>query len=174
MNVLPETIFEGHASRYEPDDLSIGHASRQEPLISNESLSNIMNMLAETIFDGYASRHGPRRQIKKYQTERKSRKNKNMRVIRLMKAVMKVHEENCDSNDLMLKINKKQESIPNPSYLMMCVLEEGFSIIIYICTYDTEMWNGCVHMKHAVRLILEKGMVAMCHESLDHFGTKSR
>ena len=64
-----------------------------------------------------------------------------------MKAVMKVHEENGDGNDLMLKINKKQESIPNPYYLMIHILEEGFSIIIYSCTYDTEMWNGCVHMK---------------------------
>ena len=97
-----------------------------------------------------------------------------MSLMWLMKDGIKVHKEKVDGSGLIIKINKKQEIIPNPSYLMMCVLEEGFSIIIYICTYDTEMWNGCVHMKHAVRLILEKGMVAMCHESLDHFGTKSR
>ena len=55
---------------------------------------------------------------------------------------MKVHEDKCDGSDLMLKINKKQESIPNPFYAMMHALEEGLSIMMYRCTYDTEMWNG--------------------------------
>ena len=62
-----------------------------------------------------------------------------------MKMVMKVHEEKCAGSDLMLNVNKKQESIPNPSYSIMYALEEGFSIMMHSCTHDTEMWNSYVH-----------------------------
>ena len=51
--------------------------------------------------------------------------------MRQMKAAMKVHEEKCDGSSLMIDINKKQESIPNPSYSMTQALEEFFSIIMH-------------------------------------------
>ena len=54
----------------------------------------------------------------------------------------------------------------NPSYSMMHVLEDGFSIVMYICTYDDIMTIGCVHRNHAARLILKKGMGIMWHELL--------
>ena len=78
-----------------------------------------------------------------------------------MKAAMKVYEDKCNGSGLVLNINKKQESIPNSSYSMMYALEEVLSVMMYSCTHETTMWNGCVHKKYAVRLILAKGMVAM-------------
>ena len=56
---------------------------------------------------------------------------------------------------------------------MMYALEECCIIMTYICTHDTEMWNGCIHKKYDVRLILAKGMVAIWHQSY-HSGLKSR
>ena len=44
---------------------------------------------------------------------------------------------------------------------MMHVLEDGFIIMVYSGTHDTNMINGCVHRKHVVRLILNKEMGAM-------------
>ena len=79
-----------------------------------------------------------------------------MRLMRLMKAAMKVHDLKCDGSGLILDSNKKKESIPNPSCLMMHALEERFQIINYICTHNTGMWYGCVHRKSAVSLILMK------------------
>ena len=64
-----------------------------------------------------------------------------MKLCKPMKTVMKVHEVKCDGSDFMIKINKKQESIPNPSYSMMYALKESFSIKIYSCTHDTKMRN---------------------------------
>ena len=46
----------------------------------------------------------------KTKIERKVKRNKNMRIIRLMKAVTKVHEDRCDGSGLMLNINKTQET----------------------------------------------------------------
>ena len=91
-----------------------------------------------------------------------------------MKQAIKVHEEKCDKSDLMCNINNKQESIPNHLYSMMHVLEDGFSIMMYGGTHDTNMFNGCVHRKHAVRLVLNNGIGVMRHESLYHSGAKSR
>ena len=71
------------------------------------------------------------------------------------------HKYKCDGSSLMLNINKKQESIPNPSYSMMHSLEDGFSTMMYSCTYETAMGDGCVHMKYAVRLILTKRIAVM-------------
>ena len=62
-----------------------------------------------------------------------------MKIYKPMKMAMKVHVEKCDCSDLMLKINNKQESIPNPSFSMMHALEEGFNIRMYSCTHDTEI-----------------------------------
>ena len=71
--------------------------------------------------------------------------------------------------------NKKQEGVPNPSYSMMHALEDSFSLVIYNGgTHDTNMFNGCVHWNHAVRLTLKKGKGAMWHETLYHSGAKSR
>ena len=61
-----------------------------------------------------------------------------------IKMVMKVHELKCDGSGLIFNINKKQEIIPNSSYSIMHTLEEGFSIMIYSCTYHTKMCDGCV------------------------------
>ena len=58
MNVFPETIHEGHASRHETDNISVGYAPRQDPFISNESVPNVMNMLPGTVSYGQALRHG--------------------------------------------------------------------------------------------------------------------
>ena len=66
------------------------------------------------------------------------------------KQAMKVHEEKCDKSGLMCNINKKQESIPNPSYSIMHALEDDFSIMMYSVTHDTTMFNGCVYRKHTV------------------------
>ena len=71
-----------------------------------------------------------------------------------MKSAMQVYDFLCDGSGLVININKKQESIPNPSSSMMHALEEGFSIMMYSCTHATEMWTGGVHRKHDVRLIL--------------------
>ena len=101
---------------------------------------------------------------------KRARQNKNIRKIKPMKQAMKVYEEKCDKSDLMCTNNKKQESIPNPSYSMMHALKDGFSIMMYSSTHDTQMSNGCVHRKHAVRLILNKGIRVMWHESLYHSG----
>ena len=57
---------------------------------------------------------------------------------------------------------------------MMHALEDGFISMMYSCTYDTNMFNGCVHRKHADRLILNKEMGVMWYESLYHSGVKSR
>ena len=84
-----------------------------------------------------------------------------MRLVRPMKDVMQVHKEKCDGSGLMVNINKKQEIIPNRSYSMIHALEENFAIMIYSCTHDTKMWNGCVRKKHTVMLILGKEMIAM-------------
>ena len=54
-----ENLSEGHASRYDPDDLSVGHASLQEFLISKAFVPNTVNVLPENISEGHASRHGP-------------------------------------------------------------------------------------------------------------------
>ena len=91
-----------------------------------------------------------------------------------MKQAMKVREDKCDKSDLMCTTNKKQESIPNPLYLMMHELADGLSIMMYSGTHDTNMSNDCVHRNHTVRLILNKGMRFMRHESLYHPGAKSR
>ena len=114
-----------------------------------------MNESPATVSEGHVSWHGTNRSRTKNQIE-KSRRNKNMKLCKPMNMAMKVAEEHCDSSDLMLKINKKQEIITNPSYLIMHALEANFSIMMHICTHDTEMWNGCVRRKHAVRLILVK------------------
>ena len=41
-------------------------------------------------------------------------------------------------------------------------------------THNTNMFNGCVHRKHAVSLILKKGKGVMWHEALYHSGAKFR
>ena len=92
----------------------------------------------------------------------------------LMKMAMKVREDKCHGSGLMLNMNKKQKSIPNISYSMMYVLEDGFSIMMYSGTRDTKMFNGCVHKNHAVSLILNKGIGVMWYESLYHSGARSR
>ena len=91
-----------------------------------------------------------------------------------MKQLMKVYEEKCDKSDLMCNINKKQESVLNPSYSMIHALEYGFRIMIYSGNHDTNMFNDYIHIKHAVRWILNNGMGVMWHESLYHSGAKSR
>ena len=57
---------------------------------------------------------------------------------------------------------------------MMHALEDGFSIVMYSGTHDTNMFNGCVHRNNAVRLILNKGMRVMLYEALYHSGGKPR
>ena len=57
---------------------------------------------------------------------------------------------------------------------MMHTLEDRFSIMMCTCTHDTHKFNDCFHRKHAVRLILNKGMGVMWHEALYHSGAKSR
>ena len=52
----------------------------------------------------------------------------------------------------------------------MHALEDGFSIVMYSGTHDTNMYNGCVHRNHDFRLILKKGMGAMWHEALYNSG----
>ena len=96
-----------------------------------------------------------------------------MQIMPPMKSAMKVYKEKCEYSELMLKINKKQEIAPSISYSMMHALEEDFIIMMYSCTHCTIMWNCCIHRKHAVRLILSKGIVAMWHESLYHSEVKS-
>ena len=76
--------------------------------------------------------------------------------MRPMKRAMKVHEEKCDKIDLMCNIDKKQETIPNPSYSMMHALEDGFSIIIYSDTHDTNMSNSCVYRKPCCKVNFEE------------------
>ena len=70
-----------------------------------------------------------------------------------MKQSMAIHVVKCDKSDFMCNKNKKQEVIPTPSYLMMHALEDGFSIVMYSDTHDNNMFNGCVHRNHAVKLI---------------------
>ena len=84
-----------------------------------------------------------------------------MRTMILMKQAMKVHEDRCDKSDLMCNINKKKESIPNPSYSIMHTLEDFFSIMINSGTHDTRIFNGYVYRNNDVKLILNKGMGAM-------------
>ena len=79
-----------------------------------------------------------------------------MRLSKSIKQAMKVHEEKYDKSDLMCNINKNKKSIPNPSYSMMHALGDSFRIMMYSGTYDTNIFNGCVHRKHAARLILNK------------------
>ena len=57
---------------------------------------------------------------------------------------------------------------------MIHALEDGFMILMYSGTHDTNMSNGYVQRKHTIRLILNKGMEVMSYESLYHSGTKSR
>ena len=45
---------------------------------------------------------------------------------------------------------------------------------MYSRTHDTNMFNGCVHRNHAIRLILKKGQGVMWHEVLYHSGAKSK
>ena len=97
-----------------------------------------------------------------------------MKLCKPMKMSMKVHKDKCDGSGLMLNINKKKESIPNHSCSTMNALKDDFNIIMYSCTHDTEMWNGCIHRKHVVRLILAKEILAIWHESLYHSGARSR
>ena len=97
-----------------------------------------------------------------------------MNVYMPMKLAMRAHEEKCDSSGLILKIIKKQESIPNPSYSMIHILEDGFSIMMYSCTHDTKNFNGCVHRKYAIMLTLNKAMKLIWNESLYHSRAKSR
>ena len=91
-----------------------------------------------------------------------------------MKQAMAFHGVKCEKSDLMCDKNKKKEGIPTPSYSMMHALEDGFSIVMYSGTHDTNMYNGCVHRNHAVRLILKKGQGVMWHEALYHSRAKSR
>ena len=70
--------------------------------------------------------------------------------------------------------NKKQEVILTPSYSMMHALEDGFSIAMYSGTHDNIMINSCVHINHAVKIILKKGQGVMWHEALYHSGDKSK
>ena len=122
-------------------------------------------MLPETVSDGHASQYEPYRPRTNMRLKKKVRRNKNMILVRSMNVTMKVHKDNCGGSGLILNINKKQESIPNPSYSMMHAVEEKFSIMMYICTHETKMWNSCVYRKHDIRLIFAKEMVAMWHES---------
>ena len=116
INILPEIVSEGHASRHEPDDLSTGHASQQEPTSSDTSNPISLNVLPETVSEGHVSWHEPCMPRTQKEMRRKSKRNKNMKLSKPMKLFMRVHEEKCDSSGVMLNINKKQESIPNPSY----------------------------------------------------------
>ena len=45
--------------------------------------------------------------------------------------------------------------------------------MMFSCKYDTQMWNGFIHRKHASRLILAKVMVVMWYELLYHSRVKS-
>ena len=71
INVLPEIIFEGYASRYEPDGLSVGHASWKDPLVLNESFPKAINVLLETVSDGHTSRYVPYSSRTKKEIEKK-------------------------------------------------------------------------------------------------------
>ena len=78
-----------------------------------------------------------------------------------MKMPMKVYDLKCNGNGLISNMNKKQEIIPILSYSIMHALKEAFSIMRYSCTHDTDMWDGYVHMKYAIRLISPKGISTM-------------
>ena len=158
INIELGTTLEGHAIRHESKDLSTGHASRHEPNVLSPGHASQQDPIisdTEHVPDGHATRHTSRRPRTEKESKKKKR-NKNQRDRRPMKQVMAVHGAKCDKSDLMCDNNKKQECIPNPSYSMMHALENVFSIVMYIGTHDTNMFNGCVHRNHAVRLILKK------------------
>ena len=62
----------------------------------------------------------------------------------------------------------------HPSYSLMYSFREGFSIIIYSCTHNTNLFPEiCLHQNTKVRLILPEWMVVSWDKSLYNCEAKS-
>jgi len=69
--------------------------------------------------------------------------------------------------------NLKEEMPVMPSCSMMHALWDGYQIVLYSCTYNTDLGKLKVYRKSLLQIILGPNMGVMWHEVLLHCGSIS-
>ena len=87
---------------------------------------------------------------------------------------MKKHHVYLEKNDWLLDKNKRVDMPEHMSYSMMHSFDEGFSIVMYSCTHNTNHRENSIHADHGVRIILANEMNIIWPECTIHSGAKSQ
>ena len=87
---------------------------------------------------------------------------------------MKKHHKYLEVNEWLHDKNKRVDMPEHMSYSMMHSFDEGFSIVMYSCTHNTNNHVNTIHADQAVRIILANGMNVIWPECTLHSGAKSR
>lgn len=84
--------------------------------------------------------------------------------LRIMQPVMIALSWHCDyleADEWFKESNRKEHTTSTHSYSMMHSLEEGYQIVMYSCTRNTDLSKMCVSHNSSVRLILPEAMAVI-------------
>ena len=106
--------------------------------------------------------------------EKVTRRNANEKRSRPFRNALKQYTINLEKGGWFNPANLKNDMPMMPSYSMMLSLDDGYQLVLYSCTHNTDLSKLKVHRNSVLRIILGPNMGTMWHEALLHNASKSR